>query len=90
MNVSLKWLKHLRSKRFAKRSAYYIVIILESDHWNVPVLPNNVLSKINYSIVLKNQVRPFFYLLFECNEIFPFLFVFSFFVCVTVNTSYFR
>ena len=40
MNVSLKWLKNL--KRFAKRSAYYIVIILESDHWNVPVLPNNV------------------------------------------------
>ena len=81
MDVSLQWPKNLRSKRFAKRSAYYIVMILESDHWNVPALPRQRSEEISHSIVLKNQLRPFFYLLFQCNEIFPFLFVF-YCVCV--------
>lgn len=75
-------------KRFAQKSVHYIVMILESDHWNVPALPHQRSKEISHSIVLKNQLRPFFYLLFQRNEIFPVLFVF--FVCVSVKTGYFR
>ena len=74
MDVSHQWPKNLRSKRFAKHSAHYIVMILESDHWNVPALAHQRSKEISNSIVL--------------NEIFPVLFVF--FVCVSVKTGYFR
>ena len=75
MDVSLQWPTNLRSERFAKRSAHYIVMILESDHWNVPALPHQRSNDIRHFIVLKNQLRPYFSLLFQCNEIFPVLFL---------------
>ena len=74
MDVSHQWPKNLRPKRFAKHSAHYIVMILESDHWNVPALAHQRSKEISHSIVL--------------NEIFPVLFVF--FLCVSVKTGYFR
>ena len=58
MDLSLQWPTNLRSKRFAKRSAYYIVMILESDHWNVPALPHQRSNEMSHSILLKNQLRP--------------------------------
>ena len=61
MDVSLQWPKNLRSKRFAKRSAYYIVMILESDHWNVPALPHQRYNDISHSIVLKMLLLFFCY-----------------------------
>lgn len=81
MDVSLQWPKNLRWKRSGKRSGHYIVMILESNHWNVPALPHQRSKEMSHSIVLKNQLRPFFYLLFQCNEIVPVLFVF---LCVCV------
>ena len=68
------------SKRFAQKPVHYIVMILESDHWSVLAMPRQRSKEISHSIVLKNQLRPFFSLLFQRNEIFPVLFVF-FCVC---------
>ena len=82
MDVSLQWPKNLRSKRFAKHSAHYIAMILESDNWNVPALPHQRSKGISHSIALNNQLRPLFYLLFQCNEIFPVLFFLCVCVCV--------
>ena len=64
------------SKRFPQKSVHYIVMLLESDHWNVPALPHQRSKELSHSIVLKNQLRQFFYLLFQRNEIFPVLFAF--------------